>query len=326
MQNDHIEKAAKVFEIEIAELNRVKDRLDESFAKAVEAIRERVSAGHKVLTVGVGKCSYIAAKIAATLTSTGTPALPLDSMNALHGDLGVVADGDVVIALSYSGETEEMLTFLTALRRFSVTIICLTGNPKSELARHSDFIINTRVEREACPLELAPTSSTTSMLVLGDALAMVLLEASGFCREDFARFHPGGSIGRRLLMTAREMMRPLDEIAVVATGTTVGDALDVMTSKRAGAAVVTDGEGRVAGIFTHGDFVRAFKQHGGEISPREVDAFMSRNPITTHVDKLAVEVVGVLKAHRIDEIIVADDNNQPAGMIDVQDLARLKIV
>jgi len=324
---EFIQKASRVFDTEIAELQRVQQHLGTSFVQAVEVIHENVTKkGKKVLTVGVGKCSYIAAKIAATLASTGTTAMALDSINALHGDLGVVADGDVIIALSYSGETEEMLNFLEALRRFDVTIIAMTGNPKSQLGTRSDITIETKVEKEACPLELAPTSSTTAMLVLGDALAMVLLEAAGFRKEDFARYHPGGSIGRKLLMTAQEMMRGIDEIAMVTEGSAVDYALEEMTAHRAGAAVVVGNDGKVAGIFTHGDFVRAFRTKGGGIAERPVDDFMSRNPVTTNVDCLAVEVVGVLKKHRIDEIIVADHEGRPVGMVDVQDLSRLKIV
>ncbi len=325
-KKDYHSAAAKVFDIEIAELSRVRDNLDDAFDEAVETIRQQVHSGRKVLTVGVGKCSYIAAKIAATLTSTGCPALTLDSMNALHGDLGVVADGDVVIALSYSGETQEMLNFLNALRAFEVTIIAVTGNPKSELAHRCDLVISCRVEREACPLELAPTSSTTAMLVIGDALAMVLLEATGFCREDFARYHPAGSLGRKLLMTARDMMRPASDCAIVEQGALIRDALETMTAHRSGAAIIIDSEGRVAGIFTHGDFVRALLAEGGEITSSGIDQYMTSHPVTTNVDSLAIEVLGVLKTHKVDELIVADDQGRPVGIVDVQDLARLKLL
>ncbi|MFV1996143.1 MAG: SIS domain-containing protein, partial [Verrucomicrobiales bacterium] len=321
------ESAKKVFDIEIAGLESLRDRLDGDFSMAVETLRACLAAEKKIIVVGVGKCSHVADKIAATLTSTGAPAVALNSMNAMHGDLGIVRDGDVVLALSYSGETEAMLDLLTALRRFEVGIISMTGNPESSLARYSDVVLNVRVDREACPLELAPTASTTAMLVMGDALAMVLLEASGFRHEDFARYHPGGTLGRKLLMTACEMMRPRDRAAIVTGDQRVADALESMIRSRAGAALVVSREsGALEGIFTHGDFVRAFHREGAEVSARSVDQLMTRDPVTTLGERLAVEILGVLKEHCIDEVVVVDRNGRPEGIIDVQDLARLGIL
>nr|MBA3831288.1 SIS domain-containing protein [Chthoniobacterales bacterium] len=196
---DYIEKAARVLDLEICELGRLRQRLGPEFTRAVDLIREAVEARGKIIVLGVGKSGHIGGKIASTLTSTGSPAVVLDSLNALHGDLGVVADGDVVLALSYSGETEELLRILPAIARFQVQVIAICGDPKSTLAKNCALFLDVNVEQEACPLNLAPTSSTTVMLALGDALAMVLLEARGFQKEDFAKFHPGGMVGRSLL-------------------------------------------------------------------------------------------------------------------------------
>src|SRR6201995_142439 len=235
---DYLEKAIRVLDLEIVELQRLRDRLGPPFSRAVEVIKEAVDARGKVVVIGVGKAGHIGNKIAATLTSTGSPAVVLDSSNALHGDLGVVADGDVILALSSSGETDELLRILPALARFQVRIIAMCGRADSTLAQSADVFLDVQVEQEACPLNLAPTSSTTVMLALGDALAMVLLEARGFQKEDFAKFHPGGMIGRSLLLRVHQIMRPRDALAVVSTDTTVRDVLKAMTQVRAGAAVV----------------------------------------------------------------------------------------
>src|SRR3989449_1906931 len=256
---DYLEKAAGVLNIEIFELKRLGERLGESFSRAVEQIKETVDARGKVVVLGVGKSGHIGAKIAATLTSTGSPAVVLDSSNALHGDLGMIADGDVVLALSASGETEEIVRILPAIARFQVKIIAMCGDPKSVLAQNAHLCLDVNIEQEACPLNLAPTSSTTVMLALGDALAMVLLEARGFNKEGFAKFHPGGMIGRSMLMRVYEVMRPREARAIAITDTAIREVLKAMTSVRAGAAVVADVDGRLVGIFTHGDFVRNFQ-------------------------------------------------------------------
>src|SRR5712692_2497599 len=225
---DYLEKAARVLEIEIFELQRLRDRLSENFSHAVQLIKEAVDARAKVVVVGVGKSGHIGSKIASTLTSTGSPAVVLDSLNALHGDLGMVADGDVVLALSASGETEELLRILPAIARFQVKIIAICGDADSTLAKNAHVFLDVNIEQEACPLNLAPTSSTTVMLALGDALAMVLLEARGFAKEDFARFHPAGMIGRSLLLRVHQIMRPRQSMAVVAPNTSIRDVLKAM--------------------------------------------------------------------------------------------------
>jgi arabinose-5-phosphate isomerase len=322
---DYLEKAARVLDIEIFELQRLRERLDKRFEAAVELIKEAVESRGKVVVLGVGKSGHIGQKIAATLTSTGSPAVVLDSLNALHGDLGMVADGDVVIALSSSGETEELLRILPAIARFQVKIIAMCGDTESTLAQNCDVLLDVNVEQEACPLNLAPTSSTTVMLALGDALAMVLLEARGFQKEDFARFHPAGMIGRSLLLRVHQVMRPHEALALVPPQMPIRSVLEKMTAVRAGAAVVAGEDGQLLGIFTHGDFVRHF-QTDSKVGERLVADLMTLNPVTVHRDKLAVEVLNLLERHRIDDLVVVDDEQVPVGIVDSQDLTKLKLL
>lgn len=321
---DYLEKAARVLDLEISELQRLRQRLSEQFVRAVDLIKEAVEARGKVIVLGVGKSGHIGEKIAATLTSTGAPAVVLDSLNALHGDLGVVADGDVVLALSYSGETEEMLRVLPAISRFQVNIIAMCGEAQSTLAQNCDVFLDVNVEQEACPLNLAPTSSTTVMLALGDAIAMVLLEARGFQKEDFAKFHPGGNLGR-LLVRVHQIMRPRSALALVRPTATIRAVLEAMTAVRAGAAVVAGDDEKLLGIFTHGDFVRHF-QTDSRVGERLVADLMTIHPVVVQQDKLAVEVLNLLERHRIDELVVVDDNEIPVGMVDSQDLTKLKLL
>src|SRR3989441_2020186 len=256
---DYLEKARRVFDVEILELQRLRQRLGDDFSRAVALIKDAVDARGKVVVVGVGKSGHIGGKIASTLTSTGSPAVVLDSLNALHGDLGMVADGDVVLALSSSGETEELVRILPAIARFQVKIIAICGDSDSTLAKNAHVVLDVNVEQEACPLNLAPTSSTTAMLALGDAIAMVLLEARGFNKEDFAKFHPAGMVGRSLLLRVHQIMRPRSALALVPPEAPISTVLKTMTTVRAGAAVVAGTDGKLLGIFTHGDFVRHFQ-------------------------------------------------------------------
>ncbi len=322
---DFLSRARKVIEMEVAEVQAVASRLDGSFEQAVRLIQASVENRGKVVVVGVGKSGHIGEKIAATLTSTGSPAVVLNSLNALHGDLGVISDGDIVLALSYSGETEELINILPALTRFDVKIIAITGETHSTLGHTADCVLDVKVSQEACPLNLAPTSSTTAMLVLGDALAMVLLEARGFDKDDFARFHPGGQLGRALLLKVNQIMRGDDQLVRVSPDTTVVDALKGMTARRAGAAVAVNADGVLEGIFTHGDFARHFPENP-EIGARPVSEFMTRKPITISGEKLAAEVLHILQTHRIDDLVVLDDSGRPIGIVDSQDLSRLKIL
>lgn len=300
-------------------------RLDSRFVEAVGILHHTLDRHGKIVVIGVGKSGNIGLKLAATFNSTGATAVVLDSQNALHGDLGLLSDGDAVLALSYSGETRELLDLLPFIKRFEVKVIALTGNPQSTLARLSEVALDTSVEREACPLNLAPTSSSTAMLAMGDALAMVLLEARGFTEADFARFHPGGLLGRALLTRVSDIMRTDSALPTVGEDADVFAALDAMNRARAGACVILDADGGLAGIFTHGDFARSFR-----IDPllgnKPVASLMTRKPITVRSDALAVEVLRTIGQNRIDDIVVLDGDGKPAGLIDTQDLARLKIV
>ena len=322
---DYLERARRVFEIELTEASATVARLDSQFIIAVDLIRDALERRNKVVVLGVGKSGTIGEKIAATLTSTGSTAVVLNSLNALHGDLGIVADGDVVLALSYSGETQELLSVLPAVVRFGLPIIALTGDKNSTLAKAASAVLDVSVSQEACPLNLAPTSSTTSMLILGDALAMVLLESRGFRKEDFAKYHPGGSLGRSLLLRVNQIMRKIDELALISPAAPVVEAIQAMTKYRAGAAVVVNEDETLAGIFTHGDFARHFPGNPG-IGSLPVGDFMTRNPITITGDRLAAEVLQVLEHHRIDDLVVLDEKRRPVGIVDSQDLTRLKIL
>ncbi len=322
---NHLQKAQRVIEIEIEELQRLRNRLDHRFEQSVQILFDAVEAGQKIIVLGVGKSGQIGEKIAATLTSTGSPAFVLSPLNALHGDLGMVADGDVVLAISYSGETAELLNILPALKRFRVKMICLTGDTGSTLARHSDVVIDCSVQKEACPMNLAPTSSTTVSLALGDALAMVLLEVRGFDENDFLKYHPGGQLGKTLLQRVGAIMRGKERMPIVAPDIPVLAVLHSMNELRAGLAVVTAPSGELVGIFTHGDFVRAFEKNP-EMPSEPVEQHMTRHPITIRSGKLAVEVLNILDQHRIDDLVVVNEKNEPVGVVDSQDLTKLKLL
>ncbi|MEI6715532.1 MAG: KpsF/GutQ family sugar-phosphate isomerase [Verrucomicrobiota bacterium] len=321
---DYLEKARRVLELEICELQRLEARLDQSFVASVDLIRACVERQGKVVVCGVGKSGAIGEKIAATLTSTGCPAVVLHPVNALHGDLGVIAEGDVLLGLSYSGETDELLGVLPAVARIGVKVIAMTGNPRSTLAQASAVVLDTNVEREACPLELAPTSSTTVMLALGDALAMVLLEVRGFTREDFARYHPAGRLGRTLLLRVRDIMRDTTQMALVNPAMTVREVLHAMTVHKAGAAVAVSEEGTMLGIFTHGDFARHF-QSNSHIGEAPVGQYLTVKPVCVQEECLAAEVLLVLEKHRVDELVVLNQQGIPVGVVDSQDLARWRL-
>ncbi len=322
---DHLAKARFVIEAEIEGLRGMAARLDARFTEAVTLLRTSLENRGKVVVTGVGKSGNIGQKIAATFNSTGATAVVMDSTNALHGDLGILNDGDTVLALSYSGETHELLDLLPFIKRFDVNVIALTGNPQSTLARLSDVTLDTSVDREACPLNLAPTSSSTAMLAMGDALAMVLLEARGFTEEDFARYHPGGSLGRALLTRVSDIMRSDTALPTVGEDADVYAALDAMNRARAGACLILSDDGRLAGIFTHGDFARSFRKDP-LLGDKPVAGLMTRSPVTVRADALAVEVLRTIGENRIDDIVVLDENDKPVGLIDTQDLARLRIV
>lgn len=319
------EKARRVIELEMAELKRLQDRIGDSFSSAIEMLMDCLSRKRKLVVCGVGKSGNIGRKLAATLNSTGASTVLLNVGDALHGDLGVVDDGDLVITLSYSGETHELVTLLPHLKRMKVGLLAITGYPDSILGRQADVTLDVHVTQEACPLNLAPTASTTNMLVLCDALAMVLLEARGFRAEDFAKLHPGGSLGRALLTRVCDVMRQGDQLALISCSTTVSEALAAMTRAHSGAAIVVADDGSLAGVFTHGDFVRAF-QTQTHIADTLVSELMTKQPVSIHSNKLAVEVLATLDKHRVDDLVVVDEAGRPVGLVDTQDLTRLKLV
>jgi arabinose-5-phosphate isomerase len=322
---DFQEKARAVIGIEAVSLQEMAIRIGSEFSEAIEILKSSLEARGKIVIVGVGKSGNVGHKIAATLNSTGATAVVLNSQNALHGDLGLLSDGDVILAFSYSGETEELLGLLPFLKSFDVKVIAFCGKTDSSLSRAADVTLNTSVAREACPLNLAPTSSSTAMMVMGDALAMVLLEARGFSEDDFARYHPGGSLGRALLLKVGDVMRREGKIATVPCTALVLDAVSEMNRNRAGACLILEKNGTLAGIFTHGDFARGYEKNE-KIGSLLVADLMTRSPITLTEDSLAVEAVRKVGEKRIDDIVVIDVAGKPVGLIDAQDLARLKLV
>ena len=317
--------ARNVFDIEIAALKAVRRQLDAEFEKAVQAICETLRNRGKVIIVGIGKSGNVGRKISATFTSTGTTSVVLNSVDALHGDLGIVNDGDLIITLSYSGESDELLNLLPALKRFSVKIIALTGAPKSSLARHSDVVLNARVPREACPFNLAPTASTTAMLVLGDALAMGVLAARGFKQQDYAKFHPSGAIGRAMLSRVCDIMRKDGRNAVANENLHVREALLVMTRAKSGSLSIVNSRGKLVGVFTDGDFRRHMAQDP-DLLLRSLKKVMTRNPIHIDEQALAAEALKVFNERDIDDLIVVNSRNEPVGLVDSQDLPKLKIM
>ncbi len=322
---NHLIRARSVFDTEIKGLQTVRARLDSNFSAAVELIAGALACRNKIVVLGIGKSGNIGQKIAATLTSTGSTSVVLNSVDALHGDLGIITDGDVLIALSYSGETEEMIHLLPALKRFSIKLISLTGSLRSTLAQHSDVVLNVKVPREACPFNLAPTSSTTAMLVLGDALAMAVLQARGFRKEDFAKHHPSGTIGRALLTRVRDIMRSGVRNAVASETLTVKEALLVMTQAKSGSVCVVNARGKLVGVFTDGDLRR--RMAGDEnILSKLLPSVMTRHPIAIRDDALAVEALKIFDERNIDDLIVINARKEPVGLIDSQDLPKLKLM
>ncbi|MBI3867356.1 MAG: KpsF/GutQ family sugar-phosphate isomerase [Verrucomicrobia bacterium] len=322
---NHLARARKVIDIEIAALKAVRAGLDGRFSAAVERIVQILAARGKIVVAGIGKSGNIGQKIAATLTSTGSTAVTLNPVDALHGDLGILSDGDVLLMLSYSGESEELLNLIPAVKRFSATLITLTGSPRSTLARHSDIVLNARVPREACPFNLAPTSSTTAMLALGDALAMSVLQARGFRAADFAKHHPSGAIGRALLLRVREIMRGEARNPVAAATTRVRDALLIMTRAKAGCVSVVNARGQLAGVFTDGDLRRCMASDE-TVLERALSDVMTRRPICISEDALAVEALKLFNERNIDDLIVVNKARKPVGLVDSQDLPRLKVM
>jgi len=318
-------EARKVFAIELAGLKAVSAQLDGQFDSAVELVVEVLKKRGKIVVVGIGKSGNIGQKISATLRSTGSTSVVLNSVDALHGDLGVISDGDAILALSYSGESEELLNLLPPLKRFSVRIIAMTGGLKSSLARHSDIVLNVKVPKEACPFNLAPTTSTTAMLVMGDALAMAVLQARGFKEQDFARFHPSGAIGRAMLSRVCDIMRKGERNAVGEQDITVKEALLLMTRAKSGSLSAVDKRGKLVGVFTDGDF-RRHMAADDHLLGKLLRSVMTPRPIAIKETALAMEAVKIFNERNIDDLIVVNARNEPVGLVDSQDLPKLKLM
>jgi arabinose-5-phosphate isomerase len=320
-------KARQCLAIEREALEATADVLNGDFVDVVRAVESAIATGRKLVFSGVGKSAHIAQKLTGTFNSTGVPSCFLDPTNALHGDLGLCANGDIAIMLSNSGASEEMLKLLPLFERFGLTTVALTGSADSELARGADHRLVYRAPREACPLELAPTASTTAALALGDALAMVLLESRGLKREDFARYHPAGTLGMTLLLRVKDIMRTGEACPILpASRTNVQEAIFAMTKAKAGAVALTNEAGDLAGIFTDGDFRRTALNGGSDFLQRPVANFMTRGAKTIAVEALAVEALKLFQQFKISDLFAIDADGRPAGYIDVQDLPKLKIL
>lgn len=317
-----IDKAKKVLSIEAKAIRELIPRLTSDFKRAVEII---LNCSGRIVVTGMGKPGIIGQKISATLSSTGTPSLFLHPAEAIHGDLGRVTKDDIVLALSNSGETEEIVKLLPIIKKIGARLISFTGDKLSALGKRSDFVIDVSVKREACPLGLVPTASTTAMLAMGDALAIALLEERGFKVEDFAFYHPGGTIGKRIWLKVEDVMRKGTANPLVRENTTVKEVLCKITKARAGSATIVDKKGKLSGIFTDGD-LRRHLENDPELIKRKVKDVMTKNPITIGFDKLAVEALNILQKKKIDEIPVVNKNGKPMGLIDVQDLLKAGLV
>ncbi|HEV8314607.1 MAG TPA: KpsF/GutQ family sugar-phosphate isomerase [Burkholderiaceae bacterium] len=314
--------AGETFDIEARALLALKSRLDDNFVRAMQAMLRCTG---RVVVMGMGKSGHVGRKIAATLASTGTPAMFVHPGEASHGDLGMVTPVDVVMAISNSGESDELNVILPVLKRLGVTLIAMTGRAESTLARHADIVLSSAVDEEACPLNLAPTTSTTAQMALGDALAIALLDARGFREEDFARSHPGGALGRKLLMHVHDLMRSGDAVPKVGPDTAFTDMLREMTGKGLGFTAIVDAQDRVQGIFTDGDLRRLIEK-GGDLRGLRAHEVMHRGPKLVRADALAVDAADVMELHRITSVLVVDAQGLLVGALNSNDLMRAKVI
>ncbi|HKB89901.1 MAG TPA: KpsF/GutQ family sugar-phosphate isomerase [Opitutaceae bacterium] len=313
-------------ELEADALHATAKALDQAFVDVVKAVETIAATEKKLIFSGVGKSAHIAQKLTGTFNSTGISSIFLDATQALHGDLGLVDEGDLAVLLSNSGQTSEVLRLTPVLRRFGVKIVALTSQADSELAHGADFKLIYQVPREACPLKLAPTASTTAALALGDALAMVLLESRGLTRDDFARFHPAGHLGMVLLLRVRDIMRTGDRLPVKPETCTLQEAILAMTSAKSGSiALINTRNGKLTGILTDGDFRRSALT-GPDFLSQPAAKFMTRNPKTVQDDVLGVEALKLFEQYKIDDLIVVNKAGKPVGLIDSQDLPKLKLM
>ncbi|CAN7283044.1 KpsF/GutQ family sugar-phosphate isomerase [Pseudomonas solani] len=320
--SDLIQSAHRTIRLEREAIDTLLGRIDDDFVRACELI---LACKGRVVVVGMGKSGHIGKKVAATLASTGTPAFFVHPAEASHGDMGMITPDDVVLALSNSGSTAEIVTLLPLIKRLGITLISMTGNPQSPLAKAAEANLDARVEHEACPLNLAPTSSTTASLVLGDALAIALLEARGFTAEDFAFSHPGGALGRRLLLKVENIMHGGDRLPRVERGTSLRDALLEMTRKGLGMTAVLESDGKLAGIFTDGDLRRTLDK-GVDVRQASIDEVMTVHGKTVRPDMLAAEALKIMDDHKINVLVVVDDSDTPIGALHIHDLTRAGVI
>ncbi|MBP0941666.1 KpsF/GutQ family sugar-phosphate isomerase [Pseudomonas alliivorans] len=320
--SDLIQSAQRTIRLEMEAIESLLARLDADFVRACEMI---LSSKGRVVVVGMGKSGHIGNKIAATLASTGTTSFFVHPAEASHGDMGMITRDDIILSLSNSGTTSEILTLLPLIKRLGISMISLTGNPDSTLARAADVNLNVSVLHEACPLNLAPTSSTTAALVMGDALAVALLEARGFTAEDFAFSHPGGALGRRLLLKVEHVMHSGDALPTVKRGIPLRDALLEMTRKGLGMTAVLETDGRLAGIFTDGDLRRTLDR-AFDIRETTIDEVMTIHGKTVNADMLAAEALKIMEDNKISALVVVDENDHPVGAFNLQDLLRAGVM
>jgi arabinose-5-phosphate isomerase len=314
--------ARETFNTEADALRALATRLDARFAHAIELILQTRG---RVVVMGIGKSGHIGRKIAATFASTGTPSFFVHPAEASHGDLGMVTPNDLVLAISNSGESSELTAILPFLKRLGAPLIAMTGNPSSSLARYADVIVDSHVEREACPLNLAPTTSTTAQLALGDALAVALLDARGFRAEDFARSHPGGALGRKLLTHVDDVMRTGNDIPQVLPQASFSELMREMSSKGLGASAIVDAQGKIQGIFTDGDLRRRIEA-GADLRSATADAVMHPKPRTISPGALAADAAEMMERHGITSVLVAQDDSQLVGIVHIRDLMRAKVI
>ena len=322
---DAIQIANEVFDIEVEGIRTVQNSLGKEFLTMIDKCIATLDKGGKLVITGVGKSGYIGRKISATLASVGSVSIFMHPVEALHGDLGMLQKNDLLIAISYSGETDELLTTLKPAKRLGIEIVAITGYPESSLAKISELTVPMTVGREACPFNLAPTTTTSALLVLGDALAMTLLKLRGFSKEDYGRFHPGGAIGRAVTMRACDIMRSGSKFSKVSPATSVKDTLSSMSKARCGAAIVVDENDKLLGIFTDGDFRRSAEKDLSVLS-KPIEVAMTKNPTSVGADELAVAVLKKVEEKHINSVVVVDTENKVCGLIDVQDLPGLKLM
>lgn len=323
-KQDILRRAKEVLSTEIEGLEIARDNLDGGFTDAVGMLFDTLKKGGKIIVSGVGKNLHIAEKISATLASTGSTSVVMNPIQAMHGDLGIIAGNDILLALSFSGESDEVIKLIPAVRRLGIRVIGMVGKEDCTLARLSDTVLRVAINKEACPFGMAPTTSTTATLAVGDALAMVLIDMRSFCKESYARLHPAGAIGRALVLRVKDIMRTGARLARLDDSATIMDAVMAMTSAKSGAAFVTDPSGILAGIFTDGDLRRHLSSGGGSLSS-PVRPAMTARPVSVPDTAFAVDVLRVFEKYKIDDLPVVDAGNRLVGYIDIQDLPKMKV-